>query len=179
MGSQLKHGFPFFSIPCPLTPKSHFRDRWRAVTGNSSCSRGGSSSPLHLPWASALSYVACSLAPIAAESSLLAGLPHCPWSALSFIEILDTLRVESVPLTASAPLNPHPLGKRLTSPTRSSFTHKTRTLISYFSYSGLYCAQRIFIYIAREGREDLIPISQMRNITSKRSCSLVWSHQFI
>ena len=125
------------------------------------------------------SYAACSLAPTAAESSLLAGLPHCPWSALSFIEILDTLRVESVSLTTSAPLNPHPLRKCLTSPTRSTFTHKTRTLISYFSYSGLYCARRIFIYIAQEGRVDLIPISQMRNITSKRSCSLVWSHQFI
>ena len=125
------------------------------------------------------SYVACSLAPIAAESSLLAGLPHCPQSALSFVEILGTLRVESVPVTTSAPLNPHPLGKCLTSPTRGTFTHKTRTLISSFSYSGLYHARRIFIYIVQEGRVDLIPISQMRNITSKRSCALVRSHQFI
>ena len=86
------------------------------------------------------SYVACSLAPIAAESSLLAGLPHCPQSALSFVEILGTLRVESVPLTTSALLNPHPLGKCLTSATRGTFTHRTRTLISSFSYSGLYHA---------------------------------------
>lgn len=89
MVSELKHHLPLLSIPYPLTPNHTSGSRWRAVLGNSSWGWGGSCLPLPFPRVSVLG--ACSLAPVAFESSLLEGLPYCPSSALRFVEILGTL----------------------------------------------------------------------------------------
>ena len=98
------------------------------------------------------SYVACSLAPIAAESSLLAGLPHCPQSALSFVEILGTLRVESVPLTTSAPLNPHPLGKCHLLHQRHIYPQNKNSDLIFQLFRALPCPENIYIHSA--GRQS-------------------------